>query len=61
MDWYNAIRAAKLERKKVAFPDREESDVSMIVDLRGKDYISLWQDQFQCLYMYFTYMSKGNL
>lgn len=28
MDWYNAIRAAKLERKKVAFPDREESDVS---------------------------------
>lgn len=28
VDWYNAIRAAKLERKKVAFPDREESDVS---------------------------------
>lgn len=28
VDWYNAIRAAKLERKKVAFPDREESDLA---------------------------------
>jgi hypothetical protein len=31
VDWYNAIRAAKLERKKVAFPDREEADVSHLV------------------------------
>lgn len=31
MDWYNVIRVVKLERKKVAFLDREEFDVSICV------------------------------
>ncbi|XP_069124761.1 arf-GAP with dual PH domain-containing protein 1-like [Argopecten irradians] len=28
VDWYLAIRAAKLERKKIAFPDRDEKDLA---------------------------------
>ncbi|OWF35241.1 arf-GAP with dual PH domain-containing protein 1-like [Mizuhopecten yessoensis] len=28
VDWYLAIRAAKLERRKIAFPDRDEKDLA---------------------------------
>ncbi|KAJ8318624.1 hypothetical protein KUTeg_003715, partial [Tegillarca granosa] len=28
VDWYNAIRAAKLERRRIAFPDRDEKELA---------------------------------
>ena len=29
VDWFTAIRSAKLERRRLAFPDRDEDEVNI--------------------------------
>ncbi|XP_060079967.1 arf-GAP with dual PH domain-containing protein 1-like [Ylistrum balloti] len=42
VDWYLAIRAAKLERRKIAFPDRDEKDLAedLTQDFLMEGYLS---------------------